>query len=55
MFKELKENMFKELKETMSKELEEIRLVSHQIETISIETTYRKEPNRNSRVEKYNN
>lgn len=47
--------MSKALKETISKELKD-RTVSHQIQNINRDRNYwKKEPNRNSEVEKYYN
>lgn len=48
--------MFKELKETMLKEVKEgIKTVSHQIENINRNGSYKEEPNGKFGVEKFNN
>lgn len=46
--------MFTELKETMPKELRESMRMSHQQRT-SVKRQYKREPNRNSAIGKYNN
>lgn len=48
--------MFKELKEAVGKGLKEIReMIYEQNVNISKDKNYKKEPNRNSELEKYNN